>query len=176
MFAMGSGAKDRLIRAFFNALEEKHYSKITVSELIENAGVSRTTFYRHYDDIFDMYEKVCTLFIEKFVATALIDSLKTNPKYDESFFDNLCKTISGQQKYIFLLSGENGDRRFFERVFEIAEKSLKFLNMAMKPEEVFKLMFVIYAGVGCYVDSMLNEKAFPIEVMEISKEILNISR
>lgn len=174
MFAAGSGAKDRMIRAFFAVLEKKHYSKITVSELIEAAGVSRTTFYRHYTDIFDMYEKVCTLFIEKFIMTALVDSLKTNPKYDEKFFEKLCDTISCQQKYIFLLCGENGDRRFFERAFEIAEKSLRFLTFTMKPEEIFKLRFVIYAGVSCFVESIIKEEKFPIDVLEITKEILKI--
>ena len=169
-------ATDRMEAAFFELINEKHYSKIAVSELIEKAGVSRTTFYRHYEDIFDMYEKVCTRLIEKFIFTALVDALKFNPKYDDAFFNRLISTLTAQQKYILLLCGEHGDRRFFERVFEIAGKSLNFLNKTMRAEEVFKLKFVIYAGVGCYVDSVIREEELPVEVLDVSKEILSISR
>ena len=54
-----SNAEGKLIKAYFNMLENTHYSKITVTDIIRNAQVSRTTFYRYYVDIFDMHEKIC---------------------------------------------------------------------------------------------------------------------
>ena len=64
-------ARDRLEKAYFELLEEKHFSLITVSELIRKAQVSRTTFYRHYVDIFDMYEKVGDHMLEAFSSVLL---------------------------------------------------------------------------------------------------------
>lgn len=155
-------------------MEKKHYSKITVSELILKANVSRTTFYRYYIDIFDMYEKICTEFIEKFIKEALLDSLKSSVRYDLAFFENIQNNICSQNRYIILLCGENGDRRFFERVLEIAEKNLKFLNNTMGKEAVFRLKFVICAGVGSYVEASLKNEKLPLDVLEISKKILGI--
>lgn len=174
MLPISSGAKDRLTEAFFKALEKKHYSRITVSRLIKSADVSRTTFYRYYDDIFDMYDKICTEFIEKFIKTVLSDSLKTSGRYDFAFFEKLQNTLCSQNHYIMLLIGENGDRRFFERVIEIAGKSMNNLNKAMSNESVFRLKFVIYAGIGTYIESNIKNEKLPLDVLEISKKVLGI--
>ena len=58
MISRSNTARDRLEKAYFEFIEQTHYSKITVSDIISKAGVSRTTFYRHYTDIFDMHKKV----------------------------------------------------------------------------------------------------------------------
>ena len=68
-------ARDKMEKAFFDLLQQKHYSKIAVSDIIEKAGVSRTTFYRHYVDIFDMYDKVADHLIEEFVKVLFTSSL-----------------------------------------------------------------------------------------------------
>lgn len=115
-------AKDKLEIAFFELLEENHYSKISVSELIEKAGVSRTTFYRHYVDIFDMYEKVCEHLLESF-----LEDMLSKPK-DATVFDALvlfegfCDVLKSQEKYIVLLCGENGGRQFFECLISLVSK------------------------------------------------------
>lgn len=168
-------AKDKLIKVFFEELEQTHYSKISVSTLIEKAGTSRTTFYRYYVDIFDMYDKVCRQFIDKFIITVLIDSAKNITRYNDAFFENLLSMIKQQEKYILLLCGENGDRRFFERALEMAENTLGFLGKAIGQNEAFKIKFVIYAGVCTYVESVMNNGKFNIEVLEFTKEILNLT-
>ncbi len=43
---------------FLNLLSEKHISKITVMEICEKAGITRTSFYGHYKDIYDLLQKV----------------------------------------------------------------------------------------------------------------------
>lgn len=41
-------------------LQRKPLSKITVSEIAEDCGISRMTFYYHFKDIFDLVEWCCT--------------------------------------------------------------------------------------------------------------------
>lgn len=43
--------------AFFDLLLKKPVGKITVKELCENADINRATFYKHYLDIPDLFEK-----------------------------------------------------------------------------------------------------------------------
>ena len=49
---MGNVASDRTKRLLANTLrkllEEKNFSKITISELVERAGINRKTFYYHF--------------------------------------------------------------------------------------------------------------------------------
>lgn len=173
MCAVGS-AKDRLVRTFFELLEQKHYSKITVSELIEKAEVSRTTFYRHFVDIFDMYDKVCKLFIEEFVDSMFNESLKCMPNYKQEFFEHLLEILNSQEKYVFLLCGENGDKRFFKRGFDYIEKKLRFLSRAMKAQDLFKIKFIVYAGIISYIESVNKKEELPFEIVSISRKILNL--
>lgn len=51
---------EAIIRAAFELLvdEKKPVSKITVREICEIAGINRSTFYAHYLDVYDLFEKV----------------------------------------------------------------------------------------------------------------------
>lgn len=40
---------DAIETAFINLLEDNEFEKITISDLVKRAGVSRTAFYRNYD-------------------------------------------------------------------------------------------------------------------------------
>ena len=51
--------------SFFQLLEEKDITKVTVSELCEKADINRATFYRYYIDIFDLLEKIKEEFVKE---------------------------------------------------------------------------------------------------------------
>ena len=101
MFQSGKmTARDKMEKVYFDMLETTHYSKITVSDIISKAGVSRTTFYRHYVDIFDMHEKVAdslsAAIIEMCVKKIVIEGVDV--------YDEVLKVFTGQDKYIRLIS------------------------------------------------------------------------
>ncbi|MBR0508788.1 MAG: TetR family transcriptional regulator [Clostridia bacterium] len=52
-------------RAFGELLNEKDLGKITVTDIVERANISRGTFYAHYLDIFDLYNAIQSNVIEK---------------------------------------------------------------------------------------------------------------
>ena len=43
--------------AFAELLAEKELRKITVQEIADKADINRVTFYKHYLDVYDLYEK-----------------------------------------------------------------------------------------------------------------------
>lgn len=51
---------EAIIRAAFQVMTEKDkpVSKITVREICEIAGINRSTFYAHYLDVYELFEKV----------------------------------------------------------------------------------------------------------------------
>lgn len=54
-----SSQTERTIRdTFLQLLEQKPPEKISVSDLCAGAGINRSTFYRHYLDIYDLMEHV----------------------------------------------------------------------------------------------------------------------
>ncbi|WP_026665798.1 TetR/AcrR family transcriptional regulator [Butyrivibrio sp. FC2001] len=46
-----STAEEAIIDAFFLLIKEKDFERITVSDVIKKAGIVRSTFYNHYENI-----------------------------------------------------------------------------------------------------------------------------
>ena len=57
--------------ALHTLLLEKPMDRITVRDIVEECGLTRNTFYYHYDDIFDLFED--------FLKTQLSKALHTSP-------------------------------------------------------------------------------------------------
>lgn len=54
---------------FIRLLNENSLNKVTVKKLCDEAEINRATFYRYYDDVYDLYEKTKEEFIEVFFRT-----------------------------------------------------------------------------------------------------------
>ena len=165
-------AIDRLEKAYFEMLETTHYSKISVSDIIEKAGVSRTTFYRHYDDIFDMHKKIS----DKLSSTIINQCIKQILTYGENVYSMVVKNFTSQDKYIKLLSGENGSRYLFENVYNHV---IKYALPAMKflPEEmIFRLKFITIATIGVYVKDILEDREHNTDFIEICKAVIDLDK
>jgi len=52
-----------ILHAFQLLIEEKPFHKITVTDIIQKAGINRTTFYHHYVDKYDLRDKICNKFL-----------------------------------------------------------------------------------------------------------------
>ena len=49
---------EAIIDAFFMLSKEKDFEKITVSDIIKRAGIVRSTFYNHYENIPALIEDI----------------------------------------------------------------------------------------------------------------------
>ena len=79
-------------KAFHQLAQEKEVNKITVRELAQRAEINKSTFYAHYETIFDLIET-----LEKETIDYIIDNLADFQKlFDdpEVFIDNLYWSLS----------------------------------------------------------------------------------
>lgn len=56
---MSQITKRALVQSLKNLLQQKPLSKITISDITEDCGISRVTFYYHFKDIYDLVEWAC---------------------------------------------------------------------------------------------------------------------
>ena len=56
---MSQITKRALEQSLKNLLQQKPLSKITISDITEDCGISRMTFYYHFKDIYDLVEWSC---------------------------------------------------------------------------------------------------------------------
>lgn len=50
---------------FIGLLEQKPINKITVTELCTQCEINRATFYRYYDDVYDLMEKLKNQYVSE---------------------------------------------------------------------------------------------------------------
>ncbi|MFI0452126.1 TetR/AcrR family transcriptional regulator [Actinomadura sp. 6N118] len=70
-------ASDRRVRrsqaalqgALIQLVEEQELSQVSVADVAERAGVSRSTFYDHYRDVHELAEAACTLMIDDLIGS-----------------------------------------------------------------------------------------------------------
>ncbi len=109
-----STAEDAIFEAFFLLLKEKELEKITVADVIKKAGVVRSTFYNHYENI----PALMTAAEDKTIRDifALMESF--HPKNDKdmchSYFLAICNYTRKNPFLAHLLQSPRGDA-FFEK-------------------------------------------------------------
>lgn len=115
-----SRTKKAICDAFAELMYEKELSKITVQELADRADVGRATFYKHYYDIYDVYEKMESTFLielgeiiteqgikSKFeVYPAVFEYMKKNPKIFKMIFSPN-NNVPLRRKLITMVEGLN---------------------------------------------------------------------
>ena len=81
---MSQITKQALGDALRHFLAQKPLNKITISDLTDHCGISRMTFYYHFEDIYDLVIWCCTESISKFLDT---ENLREN--WQEGYYRHL---------------------------------------------------------------------------------------
>ena len=70
----------RFDKTLLSLLEKKTFEYISISEVCEAAGVNRSTFYLHYENLCDLLEETTRYLIEDFfhVSQLIIKALHPN--------------------------------------------------------------------------------------------------
>lgn len=104
---------ERKIReVLFRLLKKKKFGKITVSEICREAGIHRTTFYEHYEDIYDLMKKLAA----KEYETFLTDFLEKMENGKQAGFLQLFEQIRNAKAFYKVYLEENSQ---FNRTYEI---------------------------------------------------------
>lgn len=64
----------RFDKALLSLLEKKPFEYITISEICEEAGVNRSTFYLHYENLSDLLRETMAYVIEGFSSYFSVDT------------------------------------------------------------------------------------------------------
>lgn len=115
-------ASVRIKRAYRDYLRVKAYNKIKVSDIIKAADVNRSSFYRHFDDVYSLYTEVCddlinVILLEMPVACDISDLRRVAE-------NALARALTFVDE-IKLLAGKHGNKQFLYRLRNAYFESLK---------------------------------------------------
>ena len=72
----------RFDKALLSLLEKKPFEYITISEICEDAGVNRSTFYLHYENTADLLKEATTYVLDNFASYFSVDMESIASKYE----------------------------------------------------------------------------------------------
>ena len=135
--------------ALLSLLEKKEYEFITVKEICQKAGVNRSTFYLHYENIDDLLEETVRYVSDKFALSFDGINNKSNLEKEiltsEKFLKPYLSFIKDNKKIYKLMHDkphlfnlENISKSLYENVFNFA------LNNYEVKEEEKKYIFSFY--------------------------------
>lgn len=125
----------RFDKALLALLDKKPFEFITISEICEEAGVNRSTFYLHYENTSDLLEETLKYVLDEFVSYFSVDMRNIETQYADNDLQELVfineqylvpyLTYIKEHQRIFLsvvsqpltFHAEELDRRLFDNIF-----------------------------------------------------------
>ncbi len=110
--------------AFLDLLQQKPVNKITVREVCDKAEINRSTFYKHYQDCYDLLEKI------KADALAQLDEWMADMDGQgiEPVILTILRTLKNKQQ-MFKLVAQNGGRGEFTH--QVVRRGFRYMDMHM---------------------------------------------
>lgn len=82
-----------IINTFYNCLEKEDFSAITVGKLSEEAKINRSTFYRHFEDKYQLRDCVIDEIVAYFVNWLEVDFLDMDIAHDKKYSPTLKQSL-----------------------------------------------------------------------------------
>ena len=165
---MANSTKKALEASLKKLLKEKPFDKITIADLTGDCGISRMTFYYHFQDIYELAEWVCiedgkqALKDKKTYDTwqqGFLQILEALRK-DKAFFTSVYRSISREQleNYLYRLT--------YDLMMGVVEE--RAAGMTVRPEDKeFIANFYKFAFVGLTLDWIKNDmRQDPAQLVE----------
>ncbi|MBR3167561.1 MAG: TetR/AcrR family transcriptional regulator [Erysipelotrichaceae bacterium] len=142
-----AGTKLKIIDSFIRLLGTKRFDKITVRELCEEAEIVRSTFYTHYQSVYDLIEEMENDLLDELAYFISEEDLAnshalryTGPERHETIFSvpldstfRFFQAIDRNKKSLIALLSENGDPYFEIRLKKQLERDI---NLMMDTEGI----------------------------------------
>lgn len=146
-------ADEAIYDAFFLVLKEKDLDKITVSDVIKRAGIVRSTFYNHYENI-----PALVAAIEDKTIHDIFSLMETfHPKNDwdmcKSYFLTICDYTRTNPFLANLLRSPRGDE-FFEKAMTMFHRYVTNVMQNTTPSSHSKEEFSYM--IACTIGSTLG--------------------
>lgn len=150
-------SKKMIREAFAELLKEKEdLNKITVKEIIDRADISKSTFYSHYDDIYNV--------VEEFESEIVSVIIKATNEYIIShkddflpYIDKIIATLKENESLYKMILSSHFPVHFIEKLKRICNQYInKDINLKALSEEPNKRMaqidFITNGTINLVVD------------------------
>ncbi len=145
--------------AYHTLILNKEFDKITVTDVINEADISRGTFYAYYKDINDLEEYAEERVLDSFHELIMENTEEKVIRSPEIIVDYIVKDIAEHRKELKALLGHKGGYSLVERIRNTLSEGLsESKRMIAEPERKIIISCVTGAIVESCVDWIKSDK------------------
>lgn len=178
----------KMDEALIKLLEKKDFEYITIKELCAEAGVNRSTFYLHYENMTDLLEETLEYIGSKFTGCFETDENTTMHSLKEGKLEELIfitekhlvpyLNFIQEHRTLFFAAMNYPERFASAKSFEVLSEKLFYPVMSKfdvpENEQTYILMFYIKGIMGILHYWIINDCEDPVELItEIIIKIIN---
>ncbi len=178
--------------ALLEAASEKGFAHVTVRDITERAMVNRATFYRHYQDKYDLlahYMKELSELIDSNEGeNSFADQAEQSPDAHPPGLVSLLRHMQVHADFYRVMLGNQGDpsfcaqsfRGYIERGFRHMLSSQPHQPDPDRPPVELTVNYLLHAGIGAIVwwlenDQPCSPEQMAIWLYELSMASINVS-
>lgn len=175
-------SKNLIKKALAKLIHEKELSKITVSDIIREADISRGTFYAHFSDVQAVVTQIESEEMENlmdFVDRYGFENICTKPA---EFITAICEYMAHDIEYYRMLTQSNLLNNFIWRLinvyYERLLERLLMLEEGRNKEEAEIYLIYLTSGAKTIIFSWLNGevKGSPEEIGERLGKLIRLTQ
>lgn len=165
-----------ILQAMIELLKVKNFDQITVKDICEQAQISRSGFYLHYLDKFDLVEKYQLYFIRE--SNERITKERSRSRHDFTLL--LLHYLKDEGQLMSLLLSSNGSSEIQNNMKQMMQKNardfiLPYIDISLtnSTEERYFLVFLSNAMLGVvqeWINS--NQKETPEDIVKLLDKII----
>lgn len=146
--------------AILSLIEVKPYQSISVREILDKADICRSTFYKHYEDIYDLIDTIELRFLDelKVECMKLMDYKSVEGKHP--IIESVFTVVQKNDRLIRLLLGNNGDLAFIYKIENLLREICITISAERQGRSVDDRQVLLYSSyvvsgaVGIYLQKM----------------------
>lgn len=160
-----------ILHAFDRLVERVGFSKITVSMLVREAGVSRATFYRYFTDKYDVMNYNYMRYLQEYLMSGKVQTF-------EDFFQIMTSEGTEFFRHIQKIFDSNGANSFQNYLYEASFYAVQMVfamrgHPQLTPAEYLQYSFLCH-GIPHLYESWIKGEYQGLTSEEASKAIYDI--
>ncbi|KRM07092.1 hypothetical protein FC89_GL000406 [Liquorilactobacillus ghanensis DSM 18630] len=163
-------------QSFVDLLSHKKINQVTVADIAKKADIARSTFYLHYEDIYDLYEQITDNLLSS--LTNRFDRFYPIKPLASSFKNLMQELINyvAEQKQLFqVLFQKDSENKLTNHLTNL------FTNRILKIEKIsqynkqayFETLFTVTGAINIFVNWLMQDSdTEPHELSNILNQII----
>lgn len=141
-FVSSPKTQQAIMESFIKLLNQRPLDKITVKDIVQDCGISRNTFYYHYQDIYDLLQATFSSILDSVLienVTTWQESLMACTRFaleNRRAIYHIYRSSNRDQldRYLYRVTGQSMERliRYQAQGLRISDEDIRYLTLFYK--------------------------------------------